>query len=174
MTDVEVVAGPGSVERLADLVAGFAPRRVLVVGSPTAVARTGIARRLTGYQLELFGDFTPNPPLAEGLRGSAQPQCRAPLALVPTAAGTGSEVTGFATVYVGEVKYSLDHPSVHADLAIVDPELTGTCPADVAFSGALERWRMRSSRCGRGARRRSPGSSRSTRCRRLSVRCASH
>ena len=60
MTDVEVVAGPGSVERLADLVAGFAPRRVLVVGSPTAVARTGIARRLTGYQLELFGDFTPD------------------------------------------------------------------------------------------------------------------
>jgi alcohol dehydrogenase class IV len=53
-------------------------------------------------------------------------------------AGSGSEVTGFATVYVDGVKHSLDHPSVHADLAVVDPALTDTCPPDVTFSGALD------------------------------------
>jgi len=72
------------------------------------------------------------------LRGAATPECRAPLVLVPTTAGTGSEVTSFATVYVDEVKYSLDHPSVRADLSIVDPDLTASCPAEVAYSGALD------------------------------------
>ncbi|TMM36736.1 MAG: phosphonoacetaldehyde reductase [Actinobacteria bacterium] len=181
VNDVEVVTGNGAVQRIPELVAGFAPRRVLVVASRAAVARTGIVARLDGYRPEVFADFAPNPQLADGLRGAAvaaaaqpdlilglgggsamdvaklvrglptdrddatavlrgaaQPQRRARLLLVPTVAGSGSEVTGFATVFVGGVKHSLDHPSVHADLAVVDPELTATCPPDVTSSGALD------------------------------------
>src|SRR5579859_6749664 len=37
------------------------------------------------------------------------------LVLVPTIAGSGSELTSFATVYVGQRKFSLDHPSARAD-----------------------------------------------------------
>jgi alcohol dehydrogenase class IV len=46
------------------------------------------------------------------------------LVLVPTTAGTGSEVTRFAVVYVDGMKRSLDHPCLAADDAVVDPELT--------------------------------------------------
>jgi alcohol dehydrogenase class IV len=61
-----------------------------------------------------------------------------PLVLVPTTAGTGSEVTRFAAVYVGVDKYSLDHASVHADVALVDPRLTESCPAELTYSCALD------------------------------------
>lgn len=44
--------------------------------------------------------------------------------LVPTTAGTGSEATHFAVVYIGKEKYSLAHPSVLPEYAIVDPSLT--------------------------------------------------
>jgi alcohol dehydrogenase len=60
------------------------------------------------------------------------------LVLVPTTAGTGSEVTRFAAVYVDLVKHSLDHPSVLADVALVDPALTDSCPAELTWTCALD------------------------------------
>lgn len=75
------------------------------------------------------------------------PRRPAGLVLVPTTAGPGSEVTTFATMYIGTRKYSLDHPLVRADVALVDHELTHTCPpaltAHCAFDAtahAIESW----------------------------------
>jgi alcohol dehydrogenase len=181
MTDVELVEGTGAIDRLPELVAGFAPRRILVVGGPTGLGRAGVATLLGGYEVTYFSDVTPNPRLPDVLRGcaaaeavrpdlivgagggsaldvakmvralpvdrraavdvltgTAPPPGRAPLLLVPTTAGTGSEVTCFATVYVDGVKHSLDHPSVHADVAVVDPALTSSCPADVTYAGGFD------------------------------------
>src|SRR5206468_3489933 len=56
-------------------------------------------------------------------RALEKPRMRT-LILVPTTAGTGSEVTSFATVYVDGIKCSLDHPWVRSDYALVDPMLT--------------------------------------------------
>lgn len=47
-----------------------------------------------------------------------------PLVAIPTTAGSGSEVTHFAVVYLGDIKYSVAHESVRPDYAIVDPRLT--------------------------------------------------
>jgi alcohol dehydrogenase class IV len=63
---------------------------------------------------------------------------RAALILCPTTAGTGSEVTSFATVWAGGEKRSLDHGFVRSDVAIVDPLLTGSMPASVRASTALD------------------------------------
>ncbi|MFI6103290.1 phosphonoacetaldehyde reductase [Streptomyces sp. NPDC051310] len=60
------------------------------------------------------------------------------LLLVPTTAGTGSEVTQFATLYRGHRKVSLDTPAARADVAVVDPELTETCPADLTWTCAFD------------------------------------
>lgn len=46
--------------------------------------------------------------------------------LVPTTAGTGAEITPFAVVYVDRKKYSLEHPSMRPDYAILAPELTSS------------------------------------------------
>ncbi|MFI0774110.1 phosphonoacetaldehyde reductase [Streptomyces sp. NPDC021212] len=60
------------------------------------------------------------------------------LLLVPTTAGTGSEVTQFATLYRGSRKVSLDTPAARADIAVVDPELTETCAADLTWTCAFD------------------------------------
>jgi phosphonate metabolism-associated iron-containing alcohol dehydrogenase len=66
----------------------------------------------------------------------------APLWLVPTTAGTGSEVTRWATVWDTQhtppVKRSLDEPCGYAERAFVDPALTLSCPAEVTRDCALD------------------------------------
>lgn len=52
-----------------------------------------------------------------------------PLTLVPTTAGTGSEATHFAVVYIDKTKYSLKHPSLIPDLSILDPSLHKSLPS---------------------------------------------
>jgi alcohol dehydrogenase class IV len=60
------------------------------------------------------------------------------LVLVPTIAGSGSELTSFATVYVGRRKFSLDHPSAGADHILIDPDLAATVPTHTAAASALD------------------------------------
>jgi len=75
------------------------------------------------------------------------------LVLLPTTAGSGSEVTRFATVYVDTHKRSLDHPAVRANVALVDPRRTYTSPPAVTYPCAFDAlahaveslWSMRSS-----------------------------
>ena len=55
---------------------------------------------------------------------------RLPLALVPTTAGTGSEVTDIAIVTMGETtKMGVVSPTLLADLVLLDAELTTSLPA---------------------------------------------
>jgi alcohol dehydrogenase len=64
-----------------------------------------------------------------------------PLALVPTTAGTGSEVTHigvFADERSDGVKKVAFSPHLFADLAVVDPDLTATLPPGVAAATGLD------------------------------------
>ena len=59
-----------------------------------------------------------------------------PLVAIPTTAGSGSEATHFAVLYIGNIKYSLEHPFILPDYAIVDPSLTySLSPKQTAVSG---------------------------------------
>lgn len=50
-----------------------------------------------------------------------------PLICIPTTAGSGSEATHFAVVYIKKTKYSLGHPKyMLPDYAIVDPQFTNS------------------------------------------------
>jgi len=51
-----------------------------------------------------------------------------PVIAIPTTAGTGSEATHFAVVYIGKKKYSLSEQSVLPEYAIVDPQFTYNTP----------------------------------------------
>jgi len=76
-----------------------------------------------------------------------------PLIAIPTTAGSGSEVTHFAVVFVGNEKFSVAHDYVRPEVAIVDPQLTYSMPSLQtamsgmdAFSQALESlWSVKSS-----------------------------
>ena len=59
---------------------------------------------------------------------------------VPTTAGTGSEVTPFATVwdYESQQKKSLSHPVMYAKKAFIDPDFLSQVPREVAISTGLD------------------------------------
>tara|TARA_B100001093_G_scaffold512934_2_gene583808 strand:+ start:10956 stop:12083 length:1128 start_codon:yes stop_codon:yes gene_type:complete len=59
---------------------------------------------------------------------------------VPTTAGTGSEVTPFATVwdYESQQKKSLSHPVMYAKKAFIDPDFLSQVPLEVAIPTGLD------------------------------------
>ncbi|MBI4318530.1 MAG: phosphonoacetaldehyde reductase [Chloroflexi bacterium] len=63
-----------------------------------------------------------------------------PVIAVPTTAGTGAEVTPFATVWDKRrgKKYSLAASGLHPRVALLDPELTLTAPFDVTVASGLD------------------------------------
>ncbi len=87
------------------------------------------------------GDFES---IAAALRGTAPwpALTHAPLWLVPTTAGTGSEVTRWATVWDTDgrvaLKRSFDEPWGFADRAFVDPMLTLSAPVALTRDTALD------------------------------------
>jgi len=63
-----------------------------------------------------------------------------PVIAIPTTAGTGSEVTMWATVWDMEEKkkYSLSHPRLYPEIALHDPELTLTLPEKATIYTGLD------------------------------------
>ena len=82
--------------------------------------------------------------IAAALRGTSPwpAMTLAPLWLVPTTAGTGSEVTRWATVWDTDAKpprkLSLDEARGFAERSFVDPRLALSCPAGVTRDTALD------------------------------------
>ena len=60
------------------------------------------------------------------------------LVAIPTTAGTGSEATQFAVLYVNGVKTSIDDVSILPNYAIIDSQFVENCPKDVRLSCALD------------------------------------
>ena len=61
-----------------------------------------------------------------------------PLVAIPTTAGTGSEVTKFATIYINKKKYSLESEKIVPDVAVVDPTLTYSLTPYLTASNGLD------------------------------------
>ena len=61
-----------------------------------------------------------------------------PFVAIPTTAGTGSEATHFAVVYIDDVKYSLAHDYILPDYAIVDSLLTHNVPSPIIASCSMD------------------------------------
>lgn len=61
-----------------------------------------------------------------------------PVIAIPTTAGTGSEATSFAVLYVGKTKHSIGHPQMLPDVAVVDSTLTESCPPKLTACAGLD------------------------------------
>lgn len=63
-----------------------------------------------------------------------------PIIALPTTAGTGSEVTAWATLWDTQAgkKHSLAHPSLYPTHALVDPELTLAAPRALTLATGLD------------------------------------
>lgn len=63
---------------------------------------------------------------------------RVGLVVVPTTAGTGSEATQFAVLYVDHHKYSATHATLVPDAAVLDASLTESLPPGVTAVSGLD------------------------------------
>jgi len=141
----------GSVRVIEELVREMGAEKVLLV--------TGLDARV-GLDIPVDCHFqvAPNPPASLVKRGKIETHYDAvvgvgggsamdvakllhrdtnvPLIVAPTTAGSGAEMTPFATVYRDGVKESV--ACEEADYAVLDPELTMTMPQEVAAASGLD------------------------------------
>ncbi|MGP1560880.1 MAG: phosphonoacetaldehyde reductase [Helicobacteraceae bacterium] len=63
-----------------------------------------------------------------------------PIISIPTTAGTGSEITPWATIWdmQSKKKYSLHLPELFSEIAVYDPSLTLTAPKDITIQTGLD------------------------------------
>lgn len=65
-------------------------------------------------------------------------QADLPLIAIPTTAGTGSEATHFAVLYIDAVKYSIAHASLLPTYVFLDPKFLYSLPQSVAACAGLD------------------------------------
>ncbi|NNJ24122.1 phosphonoacetaldehyde reductase [Alienimonas chondri] len=129
--------------KLEDVVRGIAAFRasgaeiVLAVGGGTAI---DLAKLITALVPVGRGQDSVDPSLLEEvvLRNGPLPETALPLIAVPTTAGTGSEATHYAVVYVRGEKYSLAAPSILPNVAVVDSRLTDSLPPRITAATGLD------------------------------------
>ena len=61
-----------------------------------------------------------------------------PLISVPTTAGSGSEATHFAVIYIDKKKYSLAHEYILPSVSIIDPSFTMSSPHKLTASAGMD------------------------------------
>jgi phosphonate metabolism-associated iron-containing alcohol dehydrogenase len=110
-----------------DAVLGFGGGSALDAAKVLAVGLSGECRQTSLMALLLDASLV----------AAAQP---APVHAVPTTAGTGSEVTPFATVWdhTAKKKHSLAGTALFPSFAWVDPALTDHVPAEITLSTGLD------------------------------------
>ena len=112
---------------------------VLGIGGGSALDTAKVVSLLAGTKEGEVKDFL--------YQKREYPACRTELILMPTTAGTGSEVTNVAVIndVEADMKKPLVSPYMYADIALVDPALSDTMPKKVtagtgfdAFCHAIE------------------------------------
>lgn len=141
----DITANPdlGDVDRAILTYRDLSPELVIAIGGGSVIDLAKTVRSVAPHSETAL-------PYALGERTAGPPT--APLVAIPTTAGTGSEATHFAVVYVDGVKYSIADPSMRPEAVILDPELTYSVPPRVtaetgldALSQAIESlWSVRS------------------------------
>jgi alcohol dehydrogenase class IV len=120
---------------LADLLRGIDLFRAEAVDSVLAVGGGSVIDMAKLIALLAVQQASPEQCLADSSLIARQ---GVPLLAVPTTAGSGSEATQFAVVYVDGIKQSLDHPWLLPAAVIIDPRLTGSLTAAIAASSGWD------------------------------------
>ncbi len=80
----------------------------------------------------------PNTPLSFILQSVPLQKKPIPLIAIPTTAGSGSEATHFAVIYINKKKYSLAHQWILPSYTILDPNLSMNLPPSITASSGMD------------------------------------
>ena len=105
------------------------PDTIIAIGGGTALD-LGKLVSLFGQQSEPCRELVLHPP--SSMNDPAN------LIAIPTTAGTGSEATHFAVIYIDTMKYSVADPRMLPSHVILDPKLTRTMPATLTADTGLD------------------------------------
>ncbi|HEY0190671.1 MAG TPA: iron-containing alcohol dehydrogenase [Kofleriaceae bacterium] len=130
-----VIAEPRpQLARLLALAERLAPPEVIVAiggGSAIDAAKALAAFELAGRDASAV--------IHHALDGDALPAGPAPVIIAaPTTAGTGAELTPWASMWLAERKCSLHDPRLEPRHAVIDPALAATMPREVALAAGLD------------------------------------
>jgi alcohol dehydrogenase class IV len=121
--------------RLEDVELGM---RIFREQAPDAVVAVGGGSVLDMAKLVNGLASQPGSPRDVVLGGAPVARRGVPLVAVPTTAGSGSEATHFAVVYVGRSKYSVAGPGLLPDVAVVDPALTASASPQLTAATGMD------------------------------------
>lgn len=127
----DVVADPPDHVVLAaeDQARGFGAEIIVGFGGGSSMDTAKLVSLLLGSSQRLEDMY--------GVNNATGP--RLPLILVPTTAGTGSEVTPISVITIGETsKMGVNAPALYADLAVLDAELTLGLPSAVTAATGID------------------------------------
>ena len=130
--DTMAEPSPGAVDKAANAIREFDADAVVAIGGgsviDTAKAAAALSR-LDGTCIEYFNG-------SRELVVTDRPF----FAALPTTSGTGAEMTNNSVLTdpATQIKKSIRHPGMTADLAIVDPDLTANCPRGVTVASGLD------------------------------------
>ena len=130
--DTMAEPSPGAVDKAANAIREFDADAIVAIGGgsviDTAKAAAALSR-LDGTCIEYFSG-------SRELVVTDRPF----FAALPTTSGTGAEMTNNSVLTdpATQIKKSIRHPGMTADLAIVDPDLTANCPRGVTVASGLD------------------------------------
>lgn len=124
-----------SLQEAADVALGEEVDGFVSVGGGSSIDTAKVANLVSTHPAPVM-DYV-NPPIGAGRR---PPGPLKPHLAIPTTAGTGSEATPVAVLDLPDlrVKTGISHRHLRPAQAIVDPELTRTCPPEVTSAAGLD------------------------------------
>ena len=134
-SEVSVEPTDASFKRAAEVACEGEYDSFVAVGGGSTIDTCKAANLYATYPADFFTYV--NAPIGDG---RPVPGPTKPLIAIPTTAGTGSEVTSFATIWDEEhgQKFSLSHDKLYPEIAIVDPVLMLGKPYDLTLATGLD------------------------------------
>lgn len=123
------------IDQLAHEFVNFQPNCIIAAGGGSAIDSAKVLSRLIPVSKNVTFRA-----LLEKHKPHHSPNASIPVIAIPTTAGTGAEVTPFATVWDREalVKHSFTFDDPYPAVALLDPKLTLSLPRDLTLSTGLD------------------------------------